>query len=154
MDDLPLARLLTSALRLAVDEMHEKLATEGFDDLRPMHGYVLNAADREEGVTASALADLLGVTKQAVAKVVHELVSLGYLQRSPETTTDARRRPLTLTTRGRAALAASARIQEEIEQRWAEAAGGRRLATTRACLALILDDATANGRNVSLRPTW
>jgi DNA-binding MarR family transcriptional regulator len=86
--------------------------------------------------------------------VVHELVSLDYLQRSPETTTDARRRPLTLTTRGRAALAASARIQEEIEQRWAEAAGGRRLATTRACLALILDDATANGRNVSLRPTW
>lgn len=154
MPDQPMARLLASALRLAVDEMHEKLATEGFDDLRPMHGYVLNAADQEEGVTASALADLLGVSKQAVAKVVQELVSLDYLQHSPETTTDARRRPLTLTTRGRAALVASARIQEEIEQRWAEAAGGRRLATARTALERVIDGAVAEGRTVSLRPTW
>lgn len=152
MDQVPLARLLASSLRLAVDEMHERLAAEGFADLRPVHGYLLNAA-AAGGVTASELASLLGITKQAVAKVVDELVSLGYAERSVASD-DARRRPVTLTARGRAALTASARIQHDIEQEWASAAGGRRLATTRVALEGVLHAAEAEGRTVSLRPTW
>jgi DNA-binding MarR family transcriptional regulator len=152
MDHVPIARLLASSLRLAVDQMHERLAAEGFDDLRPIHGYALNAA-ADDGVTASALATLLGITKQAVAKVVRELEALGYVQRSV-TAGDARQRPVTLTPRGRAALAASARIQREIEEEWARAVGERRLGTTRRALEGVLDTATAEGRTVSLRPTW
>ncbi|HET7761931.1 MAG TPA: MarR family transcriptional regulator [Phycicoccus sp.] len=152
MDDVPIARLLASSLRLAVDQMHERLAVAGFDDLRPIHGYVLNAADGV-GVTASALATVLGITKQAVAKVVQELVALDYVERQVAPG-DARRRPITLTPRGHAALEASARIQREIEQEWASAVGERRLATTRAALEGVLAAARAEGRTVSLRPTW
>lgn len=61
---------------------------------------------------------------------------------------------MTLTARGRAALEASAAIQHEIEQEWAAAAGPQRLATTLTTLGLVLDDAVARGRPVSLRPTW
>jgi hypothetical protein len=43
MEDLALGRALTIALRLLVDDMHERLAAQGFDDLRPAFGYVLNA---------------------------------------------------------------------------------------------------------------
>lgn len=153
MDDLPLARLLASSLRLVVDEMHERLAAEGFEDLRPVHGYALNAAAEEGGVTASALASLLGVTKQAVAKLVDELVALGYARRSVADE-DGRRRPVTLTPRGRAALAASARIQREIEQEWARRAGARSLASARHTLERVIEGAVAEGRTVSLRPTW
>src|SRR5512139_975165 len=128
MDDLPIARLLASSLRLVVDEMHERLAAEGFEDLRPAHGYALNAAAADGGVTASALASLLGVTKQAVAKLVDELVTLGYVTRSADAA-DGRQRPVTLTARGRAALTASARIQREIEDEWAHVAGPRSLAS-------------------------
>jgi DNA-binding MarR family transcriptional regulator len=153
MDQIPVARLLASTLRLAVDEMHERLALEGYADLRPVHGYVLNAAAGDDGITASALASLLGITKQAVAKVVRELVGLGYLERTRDDA-DARQRPLTLTARGRAALAASARIQTELEREWADAVGARRLTTTRSALEAVLDDARTRGRTVSLRPTW
>lgn len=147
-----MARLLASSLRLAVDQMHERLAAAGFDDLRPIHGYLLNAATGE-GVTANDLAEVLGITKQAVAKVVQELLALGYVERSVASD-DARRRPITLTRRGRAALTASARIQRDIEQEWIVTVGERELATARIALEGVLAAARAEGRTVSLRPTW
>ena len=147
-----MARLLASSLRLAVDQMHDRLAAAGFDDLRPIHGYLLNAA-AVEGVTANDLAEVLGITKQAVAKVVQELLALGYVERSVASD-DARRRPITLTRRGRTALTASARIQRDIEQEWAITVGERQLATARIALEGVLGAARAEGRTVSLRPTW
>lgn len=152
MDDVPIARLLSSSLRLAVDQLHERLTADGFHDLRPIHGYLLNAA-ADEGVTANDLAAVLGITKQAVAKVVQELLALGYVGRSVASD-DARRHPITLTPRGRAALQASVRIQREIEHEWAAIVGEGQLATIRSALDAVLVAARADGRTVSLRPTW
>ena len=53
-----------------------------------------------------------------------------------------------------AALAASARIQREIEQEWARRAGARSLASARHTLERVIEGAVAEGRTVSLRPTW
>ena len=152
MDDVPIARLLASSLRLAVDQLHERLAVDGFDDLRPIHGYLLNAA-AGQGVTANDLAAVLGITKQAVAKIVQELIALGYVERSVASN-DARRHPITLTPRGRAALQTSVRIQCEIEHEWAAIVGEEQLATIRSALDAVLRAARSDGRTVSLRPTW
>ena len=89
-----LGRALTIALRLLVDEMHDRLAAKGFDDLRPAFGYVLNAA-AHAALTASDVAGLLGMTKQGAAKLLSEMEHAGYIRRidSPD---DGRARPVVL----------------------------------------------------------
>ena len=147
MEPLPLARLLTVAVRLLVDEMHERLAAAGYDDLRPAHGYVLNAA-ADGGTTASAVAGLLGMTKQGAAKVIDELAERGYVERTTAAG-DARARPVVLTRRGRAALAAAAKVQGALEQEWATVAGARDVAALRRALERVTAGATS-----PLKPVW
>ena len=97
MEDLALGRALTVAVRLLVDDMHERLAAQGFDDLRPAFGYVLNAV-ANASMSASDVAVLLGMTKQGAAKLLAEMEHAGYIVRtsSPD---DGRTRPVGLTTR-------------------------------------------------------
>ena len=40
---VPLARLLAMAYRQLIDRLHERLAAEGYTDVRPTFGYVLLA---------------------------------------------------------------------------------------------------------------
>lgn len=151
--DLPLGRLMTLALRLLVDDMHERLATEGFGDLRPAHGYVLSAAASSTGITASELAGSLGMTKQGAAKVIGELLEAGYLVRGG-TSTDARARPATLTRRGRSARTAAARIQRQLEDEWAALVSPGDIAVVRRTLERVLDAAGADIDPPPLRPAW
>jgi DNA-binding MarR family transcriptional regulator len=152
MDELPLGRALTIAVRLLVDDMHDRLAERGFADLRPAHGYVLNAA-AGDGATASEIAALLGITKQGAAKVVAELVDSGYVTRSPSGS-DRRARPVTLTARGSAALAAAAEIQRQLEREWAALSSDRDIAALRRVLARVLAAHDVEGRPPPLRPAW
>lgn len=152
-EHVPLGRLMTLVLRLLVDEMHQRMNAAGYGDLRPAHGYVLNAAAAEGGITASALADLLGMTKQGAAKVIAELVQARYVVRG-EDGSDARARPATLTPRGRAALAAAAAIQGQVEEEWAAIASPRDLAGLRRTLEGVLHAAGGDIHPPPLRPAW
>jgi DNA-binding MarR family transcriptional regulator len=115
MPPVPIARLLAAAARLAIEELNAELARSGFGDVRPAHGYALNAVG--DGTTTSQLARRLGMTKQGAAKLVETLVREGYLDRA-EHEADARASRLTLTPRGRALLRAAEEIQAGIEARW------------------------------------
>jgi DNA-binding MarR family transcriptional regulator len=88
--------------------------------------------------TASEMAESLGVTQQAVSKTVGELVSLGYLRQSVDRN-DRRRRPLTLTARGRRAVEVSSSARAALEDRIREAAGQRRLASAKAVAAITAE---------------
>jgi DNA-binding MarR family transcriptional regulator len=149
----PLGRALTLALRLLIDDMHVRLDAAGFTDLRPAHGYVLNAAAQDGGVTASALAAILGMTKQGAAKVIGELVRAGYLQRS-SSDTDGRAHPMTLTERGADALAAAAAVQDELEQEWISLSSARDVAALRRVVSRVLEAHDADVRPPPLRPVW
>ncbi len=154
MEDLPLARALTQALRLLVDEMHTRLAALGFEDLRPAHGYVLNAAAAPGGTTSSRVGELLGMTKQGAAKVVAELEAGRYVSRKGNGG-DGRTRPVTLTAKGRRALAAAAAVQNELEAEWVELVGARDVKALRRVLHAVLDRGRdENGDLPPLRPTW
>lgn len=153
MEHLPLGRLMTLALRLLVDEMHRRLDVAGYGDLRLAHGYVLNAAAGDGGVTASGLAGTLGMSKQGSAKVLAELVQAGYVVRG-EDETDARARPATLTPRGRAALDAAARIQCQLEEEWSALVSPRDLVGLRRTLEAALDAAGGDTDPPPLRPVW
>ncbi|CAA9276281.1 MAG: hypothetical protein AVDCRST_MAG76-3695 [uncultured Acidimicrobiales bacterium] len=152
-EHLPLGRLLTLALRLLVDEMHQRLQAAGYGDLRPAHGYVLNAAAAEGGVTASALAGMLGMTKQGAAKVITELVEAGYIVRGADDA-DARARPATLTSRGHAALGAAAEIQRQLEAEWAALVTARDMTGLRRTLERALHATSGDADLPPLRPVW
>jgi DNA-binding MarR family transcriptional regulator len=148
---VPLVRLLSMALAVGLDELHEQLADAGHPDLRPVHGFALNAVGGGAR-TASDLARALRMTKQGAAKIAGTLVERGYLEPVPAEG-DARSKPLTLTARGRSAIASSEAIQARIERRWAAAVGDAGMQATRAgLLAAVL--AENGGQLPSPRPAW
>jgi DNA-binding MarR family transcriptional regulator len=151
MDDVPLVRLLSMAVTVALESLHEDLARVGHPNLRPAHGYALHAVST--GVdTASRLAPLLGMSKQGAAKLLQTLVDEDYVEVG-SASGDARRKPVVLTRRGRAAVEASVAIQHDIEQRWAAVVGPQKMQTLRATLRQAVL-AESDGTLPPVRPAW
>jgi DNA-binding MarR family transcriptional regulator len=131
-----MARLLAMAYRHLVVALHERLEARGWDDVRPQYGYVLLAC-RERPTTSVEVAALLGVSKQAAAKLAETMVGAGLLRRT-RSDLDARARPLTLTARGRRLLAVVEEVYAELEAGWADAIGRSRVEAVRSGLADVL----------------
>ena len=66
---------------------------------------------------------------------------------------DARRKPVILTQRGRAAVEASVAIQHDIEERWVGVVGPQRMQTLRSTLRQAVL-AESNGTLPPVRPAW
>ncbi|MBM7491979.1 DNA-binding MarR family transcriptional regulator [Micromonospora luteifusca] len=120
---LPL--LLLAGFRTLIDDLHAELAREGHPELRPLHGFVLQAVG-VDGTTATELGQRLGISKQAAGKTVDRLVAVGYLERIDDPR-DARRRLVRVTPRGADGLRRSAEIFDRLRERWAETLGPERV---------------------------
>ncbi|MET7999854.1 MarR family winged helix-turn-helix transcriptional regulator [Nonomuraea glycinis] len=121
--ELPLRLLL--AFRVLIDELHAELGRQGHPDIRPMHGFVMQAIG-PHGTTAVELGRTLGVTKQAAGKTIETLERIGYVQRAPDPD-DTRRKVVRLTPYGLDALTRSARIFDDLRANWAAELGADRL---------------------------
>jgi DNA-binding MarR family transcriptional regulator len=128
--ELPL--LLFGGFRSIIDELHAELARRGHPDLRPAHGFALQAIG-PYGATATEAGRRLGISKQAAGKTIERLEELGYVQRTGDDQ-DRRRKLVRITPRGLDALATSAMIFEDIRSRWASALGPDRLSALEADL--------------------
>jgi DNA-binding MarR family transcriptional regulator len=117
--------LLFGGFRTLIDRLHAELARQGHPDVRPAHGFAMQAIGRE-GATASEVGRRLGVSKQAAGKTIDRLVDLGYAERSADTA-DARRKLVRLTPRGIDALARSAALFEQLRAEWARELGAERV---------------------------
>jgi DNA-binding MarR family transcriptional regulator len=135
--ELPL-RLL-QGFRTLIDALHAELARQGHLDLRPVHGFVLQAVGLDGG-TAVELGRRLGVSKQAAAKHIEFLEAHGYVARSTDPT-DARRKPVRLTARAVDFLDRSARIFDELRAGWAATLGEERLRALEADLRTVVPTA-------------
>jgi DNA-binding MarR family transcriptional regulator len=114
----------------------ERLAAEGFGDLRTSHGYVFqHLIDGPR--TISELARLLGVSQQAASKSVAELVTLGYLESAPDA--DKRARAIRLSARARASIAVSRLFRAKLEKKLTKKHGAA-LDEARALLASVLEE--------------
>jgi DNA-binding MarR family transcriptional regulator len=97
--------LLFAALHAACDaEVVQRIAADGFGDLRPAHGYVFQHLVPGP-VAISELARRLGMTAQGASKLVIELEGYGYLARQTDPA-DRRSHTVTLSVRGWAAIEA------------------------------------------------
>jgi DNA-binding MarR family transcriptional regulator len=146
---VPLARLLAMSYRWMIDRLHERLAARGWSGIRPAYGFVL-LATRAGPLTPTALADKLGVSKQAASKLADALVSDGLLLRSVDGN-DGRQRTLTIAPLGHELLAAVEAIYRELEAEIAAMIGPDRLSSIRNDLDTIM--LTVNdGHYADLRP--
>ena len=131
--ELPL--LLFGGFRSIIDELHAELARRGHPDVRPAHGFALQAIGLG-GATATEAGRRLGVSKQAAGKTIDRLEELGYVHRSGDEA-DRRRKLARLTPRGVEVLALSAMIFEDIRSRWAGTLGTGRLSDLEDGLRLM-----------------
>ncbi|MET7796034.1 MarR family winged helix-turn-helix transcriptional regulator [Streptomyces decoyicus] len=146
MDDaLSLSTLVLALSGQLVQEMHTRVSEQGFADLRPVHGFAFVRISRGD-VTTAGLAEHLGVTKQAAAQLVEELVSKGYVRRRPHPQ-DARARLLELTEHGWAATRAAEEAARAAVAPWQETLGVERFGALTADLARLAP-------NGPIRPAW
>ncbi|GAA3443235.1 MarR family winged helix-turn-helix transcriptional regulator [Planomonospora venezuelensis] len=143
--------LLAMTYRAMTEALHERIAAEGREPLRPAHGYTFRLLLDRGGATSVELAEHLGVTKQAASKIVAELEDWGYVERRPHAT-DGRARVLALTDKGRAYVRHADDMWADIEDRWGEVIGAERLDRIHEDLRAYVDE-VAGGRAV-LRPIW
>jgi DNA-binding MarR family transcriptional regulator len=136
--ELPL--LLFGGFRSIIDELHAELARRGHPDLRPAHGFALQAIGLR-GATASEAGRRLGISKQAAGKTIDRLEALGYVRKDGDDQ-DRRRKLVRITPRGVEVLALSAMIFEDIHSRWASALGPDRLPELEADLRAMVPGET------------
>jgi len=128
--ELPL--LLFGGFRAIIDELHAELAQRGHQEMRPAHGFALQAVGIP-GATATEVGRRLGISKQAAGKTLDKLERLGYVARTGDDT-DRRRKIIRLTPRGVEALRLSAVIFEDIRRRWRDTLGAERETELEAAL--------------------
>jgi DNA-binding MarR family transcriptional regulator len=146
MDDaLVLSALVLALSGQLVQEIHTGVSEQGFQDLRPAHGFAF-ARIAAGGATTADLAGHLGVTKQAAAQLVEELVRKGYVERHPHPH-DARARLLELTDTGRAATRAADQAARAAVAPWREVLGEARFSE-------LVADLTRLAPQGPIRPAW
>jgi DNA-binding MarR family transcriptional regulator len=144
-DALTLSALVLASANALVDGIQAGVVARGFTDVRPAHGFAF-ARLAPAGATVSELAAHLGVTRQAAAQLVDELVTKGYVQRRPHPD-DRRAQLIMLTERGWACTRAADAAATETVGAWAAVLGTERLRALRDDLAEIAPTG-------HLRPTW
>lgn len=142
--------LLGQAYQSFVQQLHAHLAEHGHEVLGASYGYVLRAL-AESPRTASQLGEQLGITAQGAAKVVDEMVRHGYVERRPDPA-DKRAKLLHLAPRGEDMLRTVRDFHAAYEQRLADRVGTAEVATTRAVLGEIKDEAMEPARIRTFRP--
>jgi DNA-binding MarR family transcriptional regulator len=146
MDDaLAFSTLVLALSGQLVQEIHAHVSQQGFEDLRPAHGYAFVRISQGDATTAD-LAEHMGVTKQAAAQLVEELVRKGYVVRRPHPR-DARARLLELTEAGWAATRAADQAARAAVAPWREALGEKRFSE-------LVADLTRLAPPGPIRPTW
>jgi DNA-binding MarR family transcriptional regulator len=137
-------QVLRAAAQL-VEGIQGSVLTKGFDDVRPVHGYVFVRISAG-GATVADVAEHLGVTKQAASQLVEYLVQRGYVIRvqHPE---DARARLLSLTARGHACTRAAERAATSVVSGWRDQIGARDFAALERALNAVVVPGP-------VRPSW
>ncbi|WP_391115899.1 MarR family winged helix-turn-helix transcriptional regulator [Psychrobacillus sp. L3] len=150
--ELDLTSLLSLSFSASIHELHNRLSELGFGDIRPVHGFVFKCIT-PNGATGIELADHLGITKQAVSKMVDYLEKCGYVIRKSHPT-DKRGKIIVLTERGWLVVQAKEKILTDIEQRWIENIGAERMQMLKEDLTKLVYEANEGKLLSRIRPVW
>ncbi|MBA3945422.1 MAG: winged helix DNA-binding protein [Herpetosiphonaceae bacterium] len=144
--------LLGLGFRTVIDHLHGQLATLGYDDVRPAHGFAFQRL-APDGATGNELADFLDITKQAASEMVDYLEQHGYVMRQPHPA-DRRGKIVTLTERGWNCIRETEGILSDLETQWAVIVGAERMEELRADLRQLITVVNGGTLPQKFRPTW
>ena len=131
-----LGQLLLRAARLLDERALERVALAGLP-IRPAHSRLFPHLSMD-GIRSTELADRLGVTKQAVAPLIADLVGWGLVEMVPDPA-DGRARLVRWTDAGVQGLLVGLGVLSQFEAELAERVGLERVETTREVLAELLE---------------
>lgn len=150
--ELDLSSLLSLSFSTLIHELHDRLSELGFGDIRPVHGFMFKYI-APNGATGIELAEHLGITKQAVSKMVDYLEKSGYVVRQTHPT-DKRGKIIVLTERGWLVMKAKEEIIAEIEQRWIEKIGANQMQMLKEDLTKFIYESNKGKLSSKFRPVW
>lgn len=133
-----LALLLLSGFRNLADRATTELAARGYQDVRPVHDFALQAI-LSGADNASELGRRMSVTKQSAAQTIAALEDRGYVRREPDPT-DRRRIRLQVTERGHAMQREGAAIFDELREQWKAQVGAAAVEDLERTLRQLLAD--------------
>jgi DNA-binding MarR family transcriptional regulator len=142
--------LLNLAFGALKRQMQSHMANAGFDDLGPSFGYVFRVLDGDP-LSLAELAGRLGMTPQGALKIIAEMIDKGYVLRTDDRA-DGRVKRLSLSARGKRALAEARRFHGAFERELGRRLGTQRVATARAVLEGIVVDASGQRLEMDVRP--
>lgn len=135
--DASVSQLLMKAGRLVNERALARVpASRGGLRLRPSHTALFPHLDFE-GTRVSALAERLGVTKQAVSQLVGDLEAMGLLRRVPDPS-DGRAKLVVFAEDGMATLMHGLRVLATVDAELEAALGERRHAALRKALTDVI----------------
>jgi DNA-binding MarR family transcriptional regulator len=116
-----IAPIIGAAGRAVIAAMMARVSARGFDGMTPAFAGLIPLLDAA-GARASALAQRLGVSKQAMSQLLGELETRGYVEQVSDPT-DTRAKIVRLTKRGVALRAACVEARNELQALAAETLG-------------------------------
>ncbi len=115
------SQLLRMPYQAYIELLFGQLKMAGYADIHPAHAIVFQHLP-VEGVRITGLAERTQLTKQYLGRLVVELETLGYLERTPDPT-DGRAKLVCLSERGRGITHVAEGIIANIETAWAQRIG-------------------------------
>ena len=137
LDSLDIATLALLAGGSANQQLLAAARASGHPELRNAHGYLIQHI-LSDAKPVGELAELLGVTQQAVSKTALELEAMGYVAREVDAK-DTRVRRIGLTARGRAVVERARTARAKLEAALVEAVGARSVNAARRTLISLLE---------------
>ena len=134
--DASTGQLLLKAARLWNEQAIARVQASGATGFRAAHTRLLPHIS-PEGIRLTDLADRVGITKQAVGKLVDDLEAQGVVVREPDPD-DGRALRVRYTDRGTAALLHGLGILAGLEQEVATSVGKRRMRQLNAILSDVV----------------
>jgi DNA-binding MarR family transcriptional regulator len=134
--DYALIELMFFGYRDFVAEADRVLAAYGFGRA---HHRVLHFVNRNPGLIVARLLDILGITKQALARVLKELIEGGFIEQASGET-DRRQRLLTTTAKGQRLARELADVQTRRIRRALNQSGAEHRHHVEAFLLALVED--------------
>ena len=136
--DAHLGRMLLKLERGFTRQVLAKLASDNITGITLRHFVVIPYVD-DNGIRAVEIARQAGISKQAVSKLVDELVEKGYLELKPDPT-DGRALLVYMSDKGSDFLKLAIKYTEQVEKEWAKQVGDKNYAIMKSSLAILLKD--------------